>query len=103
MYYFWIFFFQSYIALQHFNDALKDLNIAAKSSSSKRLFFIRGIVHLLLEVRTIYGAYENFKNLHVCPFFLFMYTLLVPYSFIYQMHLEFFFLITVSIPEKNIL
>lgn len=51
---------ESYIALQHFNDALKDLNIAAKSSSSKRLFFIRGIVHLLLE--NFVEAEEDFRR-----------------------------------------
>ncbi|XP_048734354.1 tetratricopeptide repeat protein 13-like isoform X2 [Ostrea edulis] len=51
---------ESYIALQHFNDALKDLNVAAKSSPSKRLFFIRGIVHLLLE--NFVEAEEDFRK-----------------------------------------
>ncbi|XP_062603404.1 tetratricopeptide repeat protein 13-like [Saccostrea cucullata] len=51
---------ESYIAIQHFADALKDLNMAAKSSPSKRLYFIRGIVHLLLE--NFAEAEEDFRK-----------------------------------------
>lgn len=48
---------------------MKDFNIVVKFSLFKRLFFIRGIVYFLLEVRIIYSVYENFKNLYVYLFF----------------------------------
>ncbi|KAK3093376.1 hypothetical protein FSP39_014746 [Pinctada imbricata] len=51
---------ESYIALHHYDEALDDLNKAAETSPSKRLYFIRGIVNLLLE--NFADAERDFKK-----------------------------------------